>query len=336
LGGEIFRTCPDRPWGTPSLLYSWYRVFPGGKERPGRDADPSPLSSAVIKRVELYLFSSYGPYGLYRASVPVQRYTLPLPIPLLPLWTVQPVQSLSACTTVHFTFTSTPPMDRMACTDSQCLCNGALYLYLYLYSPYGPYRLYRVSVPVQRCTLPLPIPLLPLRTVQPVQSLSACTTVYFTFTYTSSPPMDRTACTETQCLYNGALYLYLYLYSPYGLYGLYRVKVPVQRCTLPLPIPLLPLWAVRPVQSFSASTTVHFTFTYTYTPLRSVRPVQSFSACRVETESGGTRRRPGGEVKGKRRMEWVASRLQLDSEQSIQCYYNCSPPTHTPRKPVLD
>ena len=39
---------------------------------------------------------------------------------------------------------------------------------------------------------------------------------------------------------------------------------------------------------------------------------------------------------GKRRMEWVASSLQLDSEQSIQCYYNRSPPTRTPRKPVLD
>ena len=32
--GEIFRTCPDRPWGPPSLLYNGYRVFPGGKERP--------------------------------------------------------------------------------------------------------------------------------------------------------------------------------------------------------------------------------------------------------------------------------------------------------------
>jgi hypothetical protein len=21
-GGDIFRTCPDRPWGSPSLLYS--------------------------------------------------------------------------------------------------------------------------------------------------------------------------------------------------------------------------------------------------------------------------------------------------------------------------
>jgi hypothetical protein len=49
-GDEIFRTCPDRPWVPPSLLYSGYRVFPGGKERPGRDADPSPPSCAVIKK----------------------------------------------------------------------------------------------------------------------------------------------------------------------------------------------------------------------------------------------------------------------------------------------
>ena len=49
--------------------------------------------------------------------------------------------------------------------------------------------------------------------------------------------MGRTACTEPQCLYKGALYLYLtvelYLYSPYGPYGLYRASVPVQGCTLP-------------------------------------------------------------------------------------------------------
>ena len=56
--GEIFRTCPDRPWGPPSLLYNGYRVFPGGKVRPRRDADPSPPSSAEVKnRVELYLYS---------------------------------------------------------------------------------------------------------------------------------------------------------------------------------------------------------------------------------------------------------------------------------------
>ena len=57
-GGEIFRTCPDRPWGPPSLLYNVYRVFPGGKVQPGRDADPSPSSSAEVKnRVELHLYS---------------------------------------------------------------------------------------------------------------------------------------------------------------------------------------------------------------------------------------------------------------------------------------
>jgi len=157
----------------------------------------------------------YGPYSLSRASVPVQRCTLPLPTPLLPLWTVRPVQSLSACKTLHFTFTYT---------------------------------------------------FLSLWTVRPVQSLSACTTVHFTFTYNSRLPMDRTACIEPQCLYNGALYLYLYLYSPYGPYGLYRASVPLQSSTLPLPKPLIPLWTVRPVQSFRACTKLHFNFTYTSTP----------------------------------------------------------------------
>jgi hypothetical protein len=47
-GGEIFRTCPDRPWGPPSFLYNGYRVFPGGRKRPGCDADRSPPSSAEV------------------------------------------------------------------------------------------------------------------------------------------------------------------------------------------------------------------------------------------------------------------------------------------------
>jgi len=38
-----FSACPDRPWGPPSLPYNAYRVFPGGKVRPGRAADHSPL-----------------------------------------------------------------------------------------------------------------------------------------------------------------------------------------------------------------------------------------------------------------------------------------------------
>jgi hypothetical protein len=92
-------------------------------------------------------------------------------IPLLPLWAVRHVQSLSACT-----------------------------VELYLYSPYVPYGTYRASVPVQysytstprmgrtactepQCLYSRAIPLLPLWTVRPVQSLSACTRVTFTFTY---------------------------------------------------------------------------------------------------------------------------------------------------------
>jgi len=133
-GRDFFRACPHRPWGPPSLLYNGYRVFSGGKERPGRDAVPLPPSSAVVMKVYsytctrttgrtactepqclykgdlyltvvLYLYSPYGPYGLYRASVPVQGCTLPYSraIPLLPLWAVRPVQSISACTRVTFT-----------------------------------------------------------------------------------------------------------------------------------------------------------------------------------------------------------------------------------------
>jgi hypothetical protein len=62
--------------GPTSLLYNGYRVFSGGKERSGRNADPSPPSSAIgHERVE---------------------------------------------------YTSTPPMARTAYTEPQCLYKGAL------------------------------------------------------------------------------------------------------------------------------------------------------------------------------------------------------------------
>ena len=137
-------------------------------------------------------------------------------IPLLPLWAVRPVQSLSACTRVHLT----------------------------------PHSL---LVPWSRKSRA--IPLLPLWAVRPVQSLSACTRVHLTphplycrgqesvelYLYS---PLGRTACTEPQCLYKGATY-------PFPL------LVPWSRKSRA--IPLIPLWAVRPVQSLSACTTVHHT-----------------------------------------------------------------------------
>jgi hypothetical protein len=47
---EDFRTCSDQPWGPPSLLYNGYRVFPEGKERPWRDADPSSILEPRLKK----------------------------------------------------------------------------------------------------------------------------------------------------------------------------------------------------------------------------------------------------------------------------------------------
>ena len=77
-GGDIFRTCPDWPWGQPSFLYNGYRVFQGVKCSRGVMLTPHPLQ--------------------------VQRSKKSRDITVLPLWAVQPVQSLSACTRVHFTF----------------------------------------------------------------------------------------------------------------------------------------------------------------------------------------------------------------------------------------
>jgi hypothetical protein len=41
--GKLFRTCPDLPWGPPSLLYNGYRVFPGVESGRGVTLTPHPL-----------------------------------------------------------------------------------------------------------------------------------------------------------------------------------------------------------------------------------------------------------------------------------------------------
>jgi len=60
VGGEIFCTCPDWPWGLPSHLVPG--LFSGVKQ-PRRDNDqPPPSSSAKVKeRVELHLYTPSGP-----------------------------------------------------------------------------------------------------------------------------------------------------------------------------------------------------------------------------------------------------------------------------------
>ena len=48
--GEIFRSRPDRPWGPPSLQYSGYCVFPGGKAA-GAWRWPPPSGAEVKDRL---------------------------------------------------------------------------------------------------------------------------------------------------------------------------------------------------------------------------------------------------------------------------------------------
>jgi len=160
-------------------------------------------------------------------------------IPQLPLWAVRPVQSFSSCTVQLYLYS---PTGRTACTAPHCLYSTAIpllllwtveplqnlsayTLQLYLYSPYGPYGLYRASVPVE-------------------------------YSYTSTPPMGRTACTEPQCLYSTAIPLlplvpvqYSYNSTPH----MYRTAFTEPQCLYSTAIPLLPS---VPVQ-----------YSYTSTPL---------------------------------------------------------------------
>ena len=57
--------------------------FPEAKSGRGVTLSPHPFQCCGHERVELYLYSPYGSYGLYRASVPVQGCTLPLPYPYM-------------------------------------------------------------------------------------------------------------------------------------------------------------------------------------------------------------------------------------------------------------
>jgi hypothetical protein len=59
-GGEIFRTCPDRPCGPAILLYNGYRVSLLGLKHPRRaSGHRTPSSAEVEEIVELYIYSPF-------------------------------------------------------------------------------------------------------------------------------------------------------------------------------------------------------------------------------------------------------------------------------------
>ena len=66
------------PGAHPASCTMGIGSFPGVKSGQGVTLTPHPLQCRGHERVELYLYCPYGPYGLYRASVPVQGCTLHL------------------------------------------------------------------------------------------------------------------------------------------------------------------------------------------------------------------------------------------------------------------
>ena len=65
------------PGAHPASCTMGTRSFPGVKNGWGVTLTPHPLLVPRQERLELYVYSPYGPYSLYRASVPVQGCTLP-------------------------------------------------------------------------------------------------------------------------------------------------------------------------------------------------------------------------------------------------------------------
>ena len=111
-GGARFFARPNRPWGPPSLLYNGYQVFPG------RAADHSPSSSAVVMEEQSYnsthplghnracnvnplplpylkfSFDSWAPYGVVMGSVFVGFHAMPFALWAPFLWVFMPCHSL--------------------------------------------------------------------------------------------------------------------------------------------------------------------------------------------------------------------------------------------------
>jgi len=183
--GEIFRTCPHRPWSPPSHLYNAYRVFPGGKERPGRTDDPlTPFQCRGQETVELYLYPLSGPHRTCNGKTSTFLHTSGGPGSSFGIVTDLGLDGPgieSRCGARFSAPVQTGPGARpVSCT----MGTGS---FTWVNSGRGVTRTpHPLLVPWSRKSKA--IPLLPLWGVRPVQSLSACTRVHFTFTFTTNNP----------------------------------------------------------------------------------------------------------------------------------------------------
>ena len=71
-GARFFAPVQTGPGARSASYTMGTGSFPGIKSGRGVTLTPYPLFCSGNERVELYRYSPYGPYGQYRASVPVQ------------------------------------------------------------------------------------------------------------------------------------------------------------------------------------------------------------------------------------------------------------------------
>ena len=110
MGGEIFRTSPDRPRGPPSLLYDGYRAFFPEVKRPGRGVDHPPHPAPRLK--EEYSYTSTPPLlvGLLQGKLYLYLYRDSF------LWLKRPICDVNhpppsrAEVKNEWSHTSTPPI----------------------------------------------------------------------------------------------------------------------------------------------------------------------------------------------------------------------------------
>ena len=88
MGGEIFHACQAGPGAHLAYCIMGTSSFSGVKEQPGRDADPSPPSSAVVKKEQSY--TSIPPMGRTACTEPQCLYNGPLYL-FLPTYKTDPL-----------------------------------------------------------------------------------------------------------------------------------------------------------------------------------------------------------------------------------------------------